>query len=588
MSFRVEKNVMVPMRDGVQLATDIWIPESDAPVATLLVRLPYGKESFPAGEFDYPTMPNVFRLLEAGYALVYQDCRGTGGSEGTFEPMISEALDGVDTVEWLVRQDWCDGRIGSYGHSYLGMTQWATASMAPNGLKAIAPAITTTDPYRYPWYSAGGAMSWHAVWFWSTLMLTLATNTTATHDLGPEEIAVRALDCFERAEEELIALPVADRPLLAEVWDWWAKYFEHSHRDSYWRDQAPVESIANVDVPALHIGGWFDVFADDTIKTFVRAKRDASTEAARAGQRLIIGPWDHLYFNGAYHDRQFGVFADLATVDLTQTHLDFFDRNIRELDSSEESSPVRIFVMGKDEWRDEPDWPLRDTLPTEFFLSSRQGANTKHGDGTLELSSPASSTDSYDYDPSDPVPSVGGRLMAPVSLNGSGPVDQSDVEDRADVLCYTTEPLVDAIEVTGEISAELFVSSSARDTDFTVKLVDVFPDGRAIYLTDGILRMRHRSSLETTELMNRDAVYAVTIDAGVTSNVFMPGHRIRIEISSSNFPRYDRNTNTGNDIAFDRDAPVTARNTVHLGGVQPSRVVLPVIPPRVDDGHVAL
>lgn len=567
---------MVRMRDGVALATDVWIPDGQ-PAATLLVRLPYSKDLFPAAEIDYPTMPNIFRLLEAGYAIAYQDCRGTGRSEGRFSPLVHEVDDGADAIAWLRDQPWCDGRIGMFGHSYLGMTQWAAAASGVEGLKAIVPTITATDSYASFWYSPGGALSWHALWYWSNLMLMLPVNDVADSPRGSDVIVSEAVSMLENADGLMAQIPAGDQPLLAEVWPWWNEILHHSERDGYWEDRSPIERMSHVATPALHIGGWFDIFIGDMARTFAQASENAATAHARSGQRLIIGPWDHMHFTGEYLDRNFGVGSAFAAGDLTQAHLDFYDRAVREAEDGPELSPVRIFVMGIDEWRDEQSWPLTDTEYTEYFLSSSLGARTSEGDGQLHTTLPTGAgADTYCYDPDNPVPTLGGRVMQPASLNAVGPVDQRSVELRDDVLCFTSDVLIDALEVTGHVSAVLHIESSATDTDFTAKLVDVFPDGRAIYLTDGIIRARYRESLTDPRLMQPGQTYEVTIDMSVTSNVFLPGHRIRLEISSSNFPRYDRNSNTG-EVPVRAGSVISAINTVRHGPEHPSRLVLPVI-----------
>lgn len=333
-------------------------------------------------------------------------------------------------------------------------------------------------------------------------------------------------------------------------------------------------------MPALHVGGWFDIFAGNTARTYTRMKAEAGSPEAREGQRLIVGPWDHLNYAGIYQDRQFGLAADALAADLDGAHVRFYDRWLRgRTDALDGSAPVRIFVMGIDQWRDEQDWPLPDTTYVDYFLDGAGAANTAEGDGVLRTDRPSEeTTDSYTYDPAQPVPSLGGRLLLPAALNAVGPVDQSAVEARADVLCFTTPVLDEPVEVTGHVSLVLHVASSARDTDFTGKLVDVHPDGRALYLTDGILRARYRNSRAEPELLEPEQVYELRLDLSVTSNVFLPGHRIRLEVSSSNFPRFDRNTNTGGAINTETlDQAVIAINRVMHGPEHPSRLVLPII-----------
>ena len=499
MSFRVEKDIMVPMRDGVRLATDAWVPAGGGPAPVLLVRLPYGKDMIAL--YAYGLVPNVFALVEAGYAVVYQDCRGTFRSGGEFTPMVNEPSDGADTVAWLLEQPWCDGNIGTFGASYLGFVQWASAS-ASDHLKAIAPAVTTTDYYATPWYSEGGALSLHAIQTWTTLMALSGAQRAMAAGSGDPQALMGLVGMAADPDSHLAELPVRVRPLLEKQWPWWAEILAHPARDQYWRDLSVADRFEDITVPALNIGGWFDIFVNSTARTFTELKKRGGSAEARDGQRLIIGPWDHLNSTGVYPDRQFGLMADARYADLTGAHQRFFDRWLRgRADALDGSAPVRIFVMGIDQWRDEQDWPLPDTSYVDYYLDSSGRANTANGDGELRAEPPGGEhADTYLYDPLRPVPTLGGRVMSPATANAAGPVDQRRAESRDDVLCYTTPVLDRPVEVTGHVSLTLFVSSSAPDTDFTGKLVDVFPDGRAIFLTDGILRARYRDSLADPEL----------------------------------------------------------------------------------------
>jgi putative CocE/NonD family hydrolase len=527
------------------------------------------------GEFSYPLLPNIFSLLDAGYAVVWQDCRGVFGSEGQFEPLTQESMDGTDAVAWLAQQKWCDGNVGMYGHSYLGVAQWAAAAGMPEGLKAIAPSVSGPDWYKGLWRSEGGAIAWHQVWSW-LLLMTLLTEPAVQGNLT--ENAKLATAELDDPDSHLGRLPIANHPIFAEKWKWFLETLDHSERDNFWKAHSPLELLGEVEVPSLTIGGWFDPFVNLAAKTFTALREDSAAGGRQDFHRLIIGPWDHLSFSGAYHDRQFGLDADVASADLTSAYIRFFDRNLRGLREPDDPR-VKIFVMGLNQWRSEDEWPLPDTEYVDYFLHSEGLANTLYGDGTLTTEMPTSlSVDSYIFDPANPVPTVGGRILRPASLNACGPVDQRRVETRDDVLCFTTEPLKEPLEVTGHVSLEIFVSSTASDTDFTGKLVDVAPDGTATYLTDGILRARYRNSLEIPEFLEPGTCYELRLDLSVTSNVFHAGHRLRLEISSSNFPRYDRNTNSGGAIAFDGvEDLVVAHNQVFHGPDQPSRLILPVI-----------
>ena len=566
MGFRVETDVMVPMRDGVTLATDVWIPDGDEPRAALLVRLPYGKNFFPQMAF----LPSTTGLVEAGFCVLWQDCRGMFRSNGDFRVGADDPADGADTIAWIVDQPWSDGNVGMYGLSYLGMTQWAAASETPEGLRAIAPTVTTTDRYAAGWYSPGGAPSWYTAWTWSVQQSLLRTMSGLADGSADFDTLIELSGLMADADAQMARLPIADQPALEKTAPWLAEWLAHPERDEMWQEMAEIDRLDRVEVPALHVAGWFDLFVDNAPRTFARMKAEGGSDKARTEQRLIIGPWDHLNQEGIYHDRDFGRTAISHAADLAGAHIRFFDRHLRgNADTDVGASPVRIFVMGIDEWRDEQDWPLPDTTYVDHHLGV---------DGTLATEPPATdASEAYQYDPADPVPTLGGRLILPVPV-GTGPVDQRPVEERADVLCFTSPVLDESVEVTGHVSLVLHASSSALDTDFTGKLVDVFPDGRALYLTDGILRARYRGTLTEPELLEPDQIYELTLDLSVTSNVFLPGHAIRLEVSSSNFPRYARNTNTGGVIAEDGpDNLVVATNRVFHGPSNPSRLVLPII-----------
>ncbi|MBB4138045.1 hypothetical protein BKA16_004670 [Gordonia humi] len=440
--------------------------------------------------------------------------------------------------------------------------------------------MTSTDYYNAPWYSPGGALSWQTVWWWATTM-ALADGARAMARGGQNsELLSTVLGMLADPEPHLQHSPAYDQEALVRQLPWWPDMVGHADRDDYWRHLAVVEHLDEISVPALHVGGWFDIFAHDTTATFSQMRSRAAGAEARDGQRLIMGPWDHLNFSGVYPDRQFGLLGNAEALDLTSTYLKFFDRWLRgDVGALDGTAPVRIFVMGIDQWRDEQDWPLPDTTYTDYFLGGDGRAHPETGGGTLSrAASPIAGVDNYEYDPRDPVPSMGGRLLLPAAAHGAGPVDQRPIEERPDVLCYSTGPLEEAVEVTGHVRLILHATSSALDTDFTGKLVDVYPDGRALYLTDGVLRAKYRDSLSEPQHLEPGRTYELALDLGVTSNVFLPGHQLRLEVSSSNFPRYDRNTNTGRVGAAEKlNEALVARNAVLHGPGRPSRLILPII-----------
>jgi putative CocE/NonD family hydrolase len=562
------------MRDGVALVADVWRP-LDGAAPTLLLRLPYSKRNPITYGGPATTVPTLMALVNAGYAVVLQDARGTYASEGEFEPKINEIADGQDTVAWITRQDWSDGTIGMYGASYSGMTQWAVAIKDTPGLKAIAPAMAATDWYSELWYSQGGALSLSLGTMWNAMMYAgeeqrdlangKTTDSSALMRLGGSLLNPLSLND---------ATPVADLPVIGKG-RWFDDWLAHPNFDGYWAAQDWSPLASSVTVPVLATGGWYDLKINGTVADFVRVRTQGASETAREDSRLIIGPWEHVSTSGQFADRHFGT---LGSGDFTEAHIAFFDQTLRGVTPDFPAPRVRIFVMGIDQWRDEQDWPLPDTSYIDYYLHSGGSANTRDGDGTLQPEpSSTKAHDKFRYDPRDPVPTAGGGLLP--SVPGLvGPVDQRVVDDRPDVLCYTGPVLEEPVEVTGHVEVKVFVSSSAVDTDITAKLVDVFPDGRAINLCDGILRLRYRNDLANPAPLTPENVYEVTVPMAVTSNVFLPGHRIRLDISSSNFPHYDRNTNTGGFIALESiDQSVVSTNRIIHGPEHPSRLVLPII-----------
>ena len=571
-----EQNVAMTTRDGVSLLADVWRPaEGQAP--TLLVRTPYDRRATLQFGGANSTVPSLMPLVNAGYAVVLQDARGTGMSEGSFEPKVDEIADGQDTVAWVREQSWSDGTVAMYGSSYHGMVQWALAINETPGLRAIAPTQAATDWYTNLWYSQGGAMSLSLDTFWNAMMYAmqeqrdLATGVsqdpTALYRLGGSLLSALSLND---------ATPLADLPVHGPG-RWFDDWIAHPDFDEYWKSQdwSGSEFMAKVNMPVLSIGGWYDLKILGTVEGFLGVRTHGASEDARDKSRLLIGPWDHMSFTGRFADRYFGI---LGETDISTEHIAFFDEHLRGVSPATPAPRVRIFVMGIDQWRDEADWPLPDTQYTDYYLDSAVSAKTRHGDGVLQVDAPvADSVDEFTYDPRNPVPTAGGALL-PADPGLIGAVDQSVVDGRDDILCFATPVLEEALEVTGHVELKVFVSSSAVDTDIAAKLVDVFPDGRAINLCDGMLRLRYRDDLSNPTPLIPGEVYEVTVKMGVTSNVFLPGHRLRLDVSSSNFPRFDRNTNTGGFIARESiDDAIVATNRVHHSPAYPSRLILPII-----------
>jgi len=565
----LEKNIMIPMRDGVQLATDVYRLEGAAPAPVLLARTPYDKERIVAGSETF----NVLRAVQAGYIVVVQDVRGRYASEGDFRPHIQETQDGFDAIAWAAAQPWSNGVLGMFGGSYLAQSQWLPASIQPTALQAIAPSVSPSDAYEGCMYQGGAKVLHDLMWVVGAIVPAEIERRRASGK------PVLESDLPLNAEEALTELPLATHPLIKEYASFYLDWLNHPMADDFWLPSSPNAGHDQISVPALNISGWYDIFLGSTFENYLGMKKLGGSEIARRNQRVIIGPWTHGNFSGSFPEREFGWGGSAAAIDLPGVHLRWFDRWLKEVDNGiDQEPPVMIFVMGIDEWCSEADWPLPDTQYQPYYLHSRGGANTLHGDGTLSTEPPGDEpSDVYLFNPLRPVPTVGGQVILPGG-NAMGPRDQREVELRDDVLVYSTPALELAVEVTGPIELRLFVSSSAPDTDFTGKLVDVYPDGRAMILTEGILRARYRNSFNEPKLMEPGTVYELRLNLWATANVFLPGHRIRLEVSSSNFPRFDRNSNTGGVIASEaRDQYQPAVNHIFHDAAHPSHLVLPII-----------
>ena len=543
-------HVMVPMRDGAVLASNIFRPSVTTPVPAILIRTPYGKGLEPT--------PTYQAFVDHGYAVVVQDVRGRNESKGTFAPLFQESSDGDDTLNWIAKQAWSDGKIGMQGGSYLGIVQWKVALLDNPHLKAIFPWVSGDDDYRDRFYSPGGAMKLGHRLLWMQ-------ENLRDYDLPPPDF-----------KKFVLTLPLRNADLAAtgRKSTLFQQVLDHPDYDAFWQALSTQRQLKAVTVPVFSIGGWYDNYVESDLDAFSLLHKQSPEN------RILIGPWPH--DPGArFENVDFG--RD-ARVGFRRLQLDWFDRWLKRDGKPVDTpgAPVRIFVMGANQWRDETEWPLARTQPTRFFLHSEGQANTLEGDGGLSPEPPRllhkhGEADTFTYDPQHPVPTRGGSVCCNPVVFPWGPLDQRAVEKRTDVLVYSTPPLTVDVEVTGTITALLYASSSAPDTDFTVKLVDVFPDGLARNLTDGILRARYRKSLSKPELLAAGEIAKYKIDAGVTSNLFKKGHRIRIEISSSNFPRFDRNPNTGRLIS-DEVEMKPATQTIHHDRKHASYVLLPVIP----------
>ncbi len=579
-AIRVDQYVPVRMRDGATLYADVYRPDGSGQYPTLLSRTPYDKNDI-MGTSVYPDF--AIRAAREGYAVVVQDTRGRFSSEGDFYAFKNEIDDGYDTVEWTAAQPWSTGKVGMFGGSYVGATQWLAAMSKPPHLTAIAPSITASEYYE-GWTYQGGAFQLFFNLSWAVTNLTLPNWDKLSSSVSglTQEHLDGLVEATDNLDDSLKHLPLENYPVLKQpgmapyYYDWLA----HPGDDAYWKQWRIEDHHPNITTPAFNIGGWYDIFLGGTIRNFQSMREKGATEDARRGQKLILGPWFHDYFLGnIVGDSDFGVMAAGQSIELTSMLLRWYDYWLKgEQNGIIDESPVRIFVMGANCWRDENEWPLARTRYVKYYLHSEGNANTLNGDGCLSPDAPADEpADVFLYNPHNPVPTKGGGLCCYEAAVAPGAFDHREIESRPDVLVYSTPVLERDVEVTGPIIVTLWAASSAVDTDFTGKLLDVCPCGGVINLTDGIIRARYRESTEKAKLIKPDEVYEYTIDLWATSNVFKAGHRIRLEVSSSNFPRFDRNPNTGATISEEMALKPAVQTILH-NNQHPSHVTLPIIP----------
>ena len=561
----MEANVRVPMRDGITLATDIYRPEAPGKFPAILVRTPYnraGGNAQPPGGAKW--------WAEQGYIVILQDARGTYDSDGTFYAFKNETNDGYDTDEWIGKQPWFDGNLGTIGGSYVGYTQWAQAVGGSKYLKAMIPTVTTGDTYAN-WIYTDGALQYGFDLPW-----------------GAIEMASHVMQNSDGYDWDHIFphLPVSTADNLGRhgtphYQDWVA----HPTRDSYWDGISLDKEYNKISVPILSVDGWYDIFMRGTLNDDAHMRKEGATPEARSGKRIMIGPWAHgAGTRVAIAAGRIGAdphpidFGTDAAVDMKAVYLRWFDHWLKGIDNGVATEdPVRIFVMGENVWRSEKEWPLARTKYTNYYIQSGGGANSSGGDGVLTSQKPkGAEADRFTYDPANPVPTTGGNSCC--SVVPSGPWDQRAVEERKDILVYTTPAMKEPTEITGPIRMELFAATSAKDTDWTAKLVDVKPDGYVQNIQSGIVRARYRAGAgKPAQPIEPGKVESYTIDMWATSYVILPGHKLRLEISSSDFPRFDRNLNTGEDTATGTQM-VAANQTVYHSARYPSHVVLPLIP----------
>lgn len=536
-------HVPVAMRDGTELATDVYLPNSsDSSFPTLLVR-----DMYTNGSADL-RQSYARWATENGYAYVFQSVRGRYDSEGDWYPYFQEIEDGDDTISWIAEQPWSDGKVGMFGSSYLASVQWLAALNDNPALVAIAPAVSPGNYYRDVAYP-GGAFSLLSRASWGIGLAGSRTNLSYPIDW------ISAIDH--------LPLKSLDQSLGFDV-KHFRDWIDHPSYDAYWR---PLDLEARADemsVPALNIGGWYDVFLRSTIGSYVTMSNEAKTELARENQRLIIGPWPHGWNRSSKNgDLDFG---EASLIDVNELYIEWFDHWLKG-EPLPEKAPIKLFVMGRNEWKEAYEWPLPKTEYTPYYL---------HQDGSLSEQAPESESAkrSYEYDPNDPVPTLGGNIMR---SELRGPRDQRPLDTRTDVLRFTTEAFTKETEFTGPITARIYASTTATDTDFMVKLVVIRPDGMSFNLVDGVIRARYREGYESPKLIEPGKVLAYDLDMWATSYAMQPGEKLRIDFTSSNFPRLNRNPNTGATFGETTELQ-SATQSIFLDSEYPSHIVLPLIP----------
>lgn len=566
-----EDDLAMTTRDGVVLRADVYRPTAPGPYPVLVRRTPYGKRlNDLAADFS-----EAHYFASHGYVVVVQDTRGRFTSEGAWYPFIYEARDGYDTVEWAASLPGTTGMVGTFGQSYGAISQYLAATQRPPHLRTSIPVSAYQLSFENFWFNGGALeLGWMLSYFvnMAEAVLTAEGDDAAIKELAELKVdpAVRFSALTDDALRHLPLLDWTDR--LGRGADFLGDILAHPTDGPYWWATDLSRQLFNINVPMLHVGSWYDIANRDT-PSFFTGLRETALDA-RDGHALIMGPWAHqLPFNqptsGGTGDIDFGPEAAISLVDIERR---WFDHHLKNDGAELPRPPVRIFVMGEDRWRDEQEWPLARTDYTSYYLRSGGSANTLDGDGFLSIDPPADEpADRYTYDPDDPVPTAGGRFV------GGGVADQRKKQSRADVLVYTGPELAENLEITGPITVDLHAMTTAEDADFIAVLSDVRPDGYAQNLAEGILRGRFRDSFVQPLPMEPGIPYEFTIKLWNLSHVFRAGHRIRIHITSSDFPRWDRNAGTGAPTGTDSTLRVAEQSVLH-DVAHPSRVVLPVIP----------
>ena len=568
----VERGHVVPMADGVKLVTDVYHPAGDGPWPTLVFRV---RGSLSAGFITSVLMLNPMLAVERGYAVVIQQVRGRGLSEGEWNPFFNEGSDGADCVRWVLDQSWCDGRIGTYGTAYSAFAALQLVAQGFEEVKACTVLGTNDNPYDNWIYTAECfELGWNVYWAYM-----MGIESIGRLECSDEERAQSRSDLSQaiiNAPEVVRRLPIDQHPeLLNGVSPCYEDWLEHSSYDEYWDSINILKKAPQISAPILSIVGWHDNFLKSHFDLY-RQITSVGAEPGRSNHRMVVGPWEHVSYvspfaTSANGVREFGLEASSGVGLSGPLVLDWMDRWVKEEKTTVEVSGVRYWQMGENSWKEVDVWPPVG-VETSWYLSSEGGDGAVRNKGELVLEAPGRQVaDTFQYDPVDPTPTVGGKLLMP-TIQSAGIHDQTAVEQRSDVACYTSPVLTGPVAVSGPVKCLLWVSTSAQDTDFTAKLVDIEPGGMAANLADGIVRL---SKTFPGQVNEPGAIREVEIDLWDLGHTFLPGHQIRLEVASANFPRFDRSLNVvaGPDLPSIDDA-VTATQTIHHDADRPSRLIL--------------
>ena len=568
-----ETDVPATMRDGTVLRSDVYRPRTADAVPVILMRTQYGKSAAQAGSRYQP--PDWF--ASHCYLVVIQDVRGQGGSGGTFSEFTHDMEDGYDSVEWAAALPGSNGKVGMYGSSYVGATQWLAATTAPPHLATIVPANTASDYYD-GWTYEGGEFRLAFVQPWA-----IGLATSAAQNRKDQATAAELKSAAADPTRWMEFRPFKDLPPMQPqnpaVAPWYFDWIRHSARDDFWRQFSIRDRYPSVKVPVLDVEGWYDAFLAGGTENFAGMVAHGGSESARDNQRLVIGPWDHVNWGRSDSDpapllKDIGAVGDSPINDLM---LAWYDHFLKGENNDVAGKPrVDYFVMGANIWKSATSWPLPQTNWTTYYLSGPGGIADRKGQ-LVSAAPGAQPPDTYTYDPAFPAPSLGGHSCCGAESGPQGPYDQTPVEQRSDVLVYSSAPLEHDTEMTGPVNVRLWAESTSADTDFTAKLTAVKPDGQVINLNNGILRTSFRDSLSDPTPTTPGRPYEYQIHVWPTSYEFRAGDRIRLEISSSDYPQFAPNPNTGAPFGMD-SATRTPVQTILHDQDHPSAVTLPVIP----------